>query len=83
MYVCVCVLKQEDDVIGTLSSGEKIAKLKPLQDRILIKVEADTHTHTHARARAHTHTYASICTAQGPPQLWCKDREQHAVYRSD
>jgi co-chaperonin GroES (HSP10) len=29
---------QEDDVIGTLSGGEDISKLQPLQDRVLIEV---------------------------------------------
>jgi hypothetical protein len=31
---------QEDDVIGVLTSGDNIAKLKPLGDRVLIKVRA-------------------------------------------
>jgi hypothetical protein len=29
---------QEEDVIGTLAADEKIASLKPLGDRVLIKV---------------------------------------------
>ncbi|KAL4858802.1 chaperonin [Chlorella vulgaris] len=32
------VLLKEDDVIGTLSGGEDISKLQPLQDRVLIEV---------------------------------------------
>lgn len=37
---CVVVwwCQQEDDVIGTLASNEKIASMKPLGDRVLIKV---------------------------------------------
>jgi hypothetical protein len=34
------VLLQEEDVIGVLPEGDKIAKLKPLGDRILIKVSS-------------------------------------------
>ena len=31
-------VEQEEDVIGVLSSSDKIAELRPLGDRILIKV---------------------------------------------
>lgn len=34
------VLLKEEDVIGVLSSGKKIATLKPLSDRVLIKMAA-------------------------------------------
>eukprot|EP00955_Chlamydomonas_euryale_P000101 1003-Chlamydomonas_euryale.AAC.6 len=32
---------QEDDVIGVLTASEKISELKPLGDRILIKVSKE------------------------------------------
>lgn len=41
LHVCVCAVVpslQEEDVIGTLAADEKIASLKPLGDRVLIKV---------------------------------------------
>lgn len=41
LHICVCAVGpslQEEDVIGTLATDEKIASLKPLGDRVLIKV---------------------------------------------
>jgi hypothetical protein len=35
---CRCVMLQEEDVIGVLPSGDKISNMKPLGDRVLIKV---------------------------------------------
>jgi hypothetical protein len=43
---------QEDDVIGVLTTSEKIAELTPLGDRILIKVSTCTPMQPHA-TRAH------------------------------
>lgn len=36
-FSCTCACMQEDDVIGVLAS-KSIAELKPMADRILIKV---------------------------------------------
>lgn len=45
-------LPQEDDVIGVLTSTDKIAELTPLGDRILIKVRVVAPCHACACARA-------------------------------
>lgn len=38
LYQSCPVCLQEDDVIGVMPAGDKIANLKPLGDRVLIKV---------------------------------------------
>lgn len=48
---CWCDDLQEDDVIGILGKNEKISHLKPLGDRILIKV------------RRHSLAQAAACEA--------------------
>jgi hypothetical protein len=45
---------QEDDVIGTLSADEKIGNMKPIGDRVLIKVREGGATQLRIHSQQHS-----------------------------
>lgn len=66
---CMCH-PQEDDVIGTLAADEKIGSLKPLGDRVLIKVGST------AKSRGYWRNKQTVVRGRGQQRsklksLWC------------